>query len=362
MKRLALLVFATLMAAEVHAACTINIQKEDLGRGRRYELSWQPSPGATKYTIESTRQQPDGSTVTYRENVTPRTNTMREEVSVASTEPVTVTYTVTATGGAEPCVGTLQITYPSDPNIERAMRKSTIPFVGSVLGANGSVFKTSLRLRGTRHNQRGFLIYHPSNTVATDFDPIIPYTLAGTASTLEWDDVVAAFGVSGTGSIDIVPEVAPDGSFTVPDAEVRLFNVAPNGTFGTIEWQTQAHDFHSSNPNAIRSLTVTVPAQELRLNLAIRTFEETTAQIELVRAGVSVVLREFTLSRDYLLFNSAAGFLGNDLRPGDAITMRILTGGAVPLYTLTDNRTNDPALFMPPVRVIHDVGVYQAGF
>jgi len=361
MKRVALMVFAVLMAAEAHAACTINIQKEDLGRGRAYELSWAAVPGATKYTLESTRQTPDGNTTTYRQDVTPRPGTIREDVSVSSTEDVTVTYHVVATGGTEPCTGSLQITYESDPSIERAMRKSTIPFVGSVRGANGSVFKTSLRLRGTRHNQRGFLIFHPSNAAGNDLDPIIPYVLAGTASTLEWDDVVASFGVSGTGSIDIVPEVS-DGEWTVPNAEVRLFNVADTGTFGTLAWQTQAHDFHSSNPAAIRELTLSVPAPELRLNLAIRTFEETLAQIELIRGGLSIVVREFTLASDFLLFNSAAGFLGNDLRPGDTIVLRIVSGGGVPLYTVTDNRTNDPALFMPPVRVIHDVGVYQAGF
>lgn len=361
MKRAALLLCAAVLAMDARAACTIAITKEDLGKQRRWELSWQPVSGATKYTIESTRTNPDGSTTTTRDTVAPRLTTMRREVAVASTVPVTVTYNVIATGGAEPCTGTTQINYPSDPTIESIMRKSTIPFVGSVRGANGSNFKTSLRLRGTEHNQRGFLVFHPSNTQATDLDPIIPYVLAGTASILEWDDVVEAFGVSGTGSIDIVPEVN-NGRFTVPDAEVRLFNVAATGTFGTLAWQTQAHDFHSSNPNAIRELTVTVPSPELRLNLALRTFQDTTAQIELVRGGLIAVLREFTLSRDFLLFNSAAGFLGNDLRPGDIITIRVLTGGGVPLYTVTDNRTNDPALFMPPVRVIHEVGVYQGGF
>jgi hypothetical protein len=345
------------------AACTLNLAKEDLGRGRSWELSWTPQAGAQSYTLESIRQAPNGTTSTRRMTVEPRSGTkIRKEVSVQSTVPLTVTYRVTVVGGTEPCSASIDVSYPTDSTLQQAVRKSVIPLVGSARGANGSDFKTSLRLRATGPRQSGILVFHPANQPASDTDPFLVYNLPGTASTANYDDVVAAFGVSGLGSIDIIPEFDQSEGWKVPSAEVRLFNVAPEGTYGTIEAQTQAHDFLGGNVEPIEPLTVTIPTPDLRVNLAVRSFEPTVAEVQVLRNGSIISMKPYDLTGDFLLFNSADNIAGIPLQPGDVVTIRMPDGGGVPMYTLTDNHTNDPALFMPPVRIRYDVGTWDVGF
>lgn len=365
MKRTLVLVAFLMTAAQSFAACVLTVQKTDLDRGREWELKWNHVPGATRYTIESFREDPETGTVTIRKDeVAPRggSTTVTTEVTVLTTTDMTVRYRISTVGVTDGCSATVDVPYESDSSTQRMMRKSVIPLVGSAPGANGSLFKTSLVLRGTATNQRGVLIFHPVNSPGHDTDPFIPYHLAGTASTLMWEDVVAAFGQTGLGSIDIVPEFNSTSGWTVPFAETRLYNVAPEGTYGTIESQTQAWDFHDLNPDAIRSLTVTAPPAGLRLNLAVRTFDEATVSVEVFRAGSVIAFREMTLARDFLLFNSAQQMTGIEVLPGDIVTIRLPDGGGVPMYTVTDNRSNDPALYMPPTRVIFDVGTFNVGF
>lgn len=362
MKRVLMFTGAMLLALQASAACTLNLQKEDLGRGRSWELSWLPQTGVQNFTLESIREDANGTTTTRRTNVETRSVKVRKTVSVESTVPLTVTYRVTAIGGTEPCSASIQVTYPTDTTLQRAVRKSVIPFVGSAPGAHGAQFKTSLRLRATGPSQSGMLVFHPANTNATDGDPFLLYDLPGTASTVVFDDVVAAFGVSGIGSIDIVPDFDQSNGWQVPSAEVRLFNVSPDGTYGTIEAQTQAHDFLGGNLDPIEPLTVTIPTPDLRVNLAVRSFEPMVVDVEVLRNGSTISVRELELTTDFLLFNSADNITGVTLQPGDVVTLRMPNGGGVPMYTLTDNRTNDPALFMPPVRIRYDVGTWDVGF
>lgn len=362
MKAIVLFV-STLLAASAGAQCTLNLQKEDLGRGERWELSWNKIAGATGYIVESPRTDPDTGTVTTRrkevsEEAGSRVTT---EVSVRTSQNLTVPYRVIATGVAD-CAATIEVTYTSTVAFERITRKSVIPLVGSARGANNSNFKTSLRLRGTARNQRGILIFHPANLPARDSDPSLPYDLANTSSVIVYDDVVAAFGATGLGSIEIVPDFSTEHGWTVPYAEVRLFNVDATGTYGTLETQTQAVDFLTGNPEAITSLILTTPGPELRVNLGVRAFEETIVTMKVSRDGDVIASRDWPLTRDFLFFNSALASTGVTPQPGDLITIEIPGGGGVPMYSLTDNRTNDPALFVPPTRIRFDVGATNVGF
>ncbi|MFP5246880.1 MAG: hypothetical protein ACLGH0_09315, partial [Thermoanaerobaculia bacterium] len=355
------------VALQSDAACVLNLQKEDLGRGKRWELSWSPHPGATSYTVEQIREDEETGTVTIRKvTVQPRGGATRitREVGVLTTVPLTITYRITAVGSPEPCSGTIDVSYPTDTKFQQITRKSVIPLVGSARGANGSLFKTSLRLRGTGGTQRGILVFHPANVPPHDTDPSMTYEIVGSSSIVEYDDIVTAFGATGIGTIDIIPDFSSSNGWTVPAAEVRLFNVTDVGTFGTIEPQTQAYDFLGEHVDPIKSLSVTVPDPAiLRLNLAVRSFDDDVlALVEVRRQGVTIVSKNFTLDRDFLLFNSAAVMTGIALQSGDIITISLPEGGGVPMYTLTDQRTNDPALFMPPVRIQTNVGVYDVGF
>ncbi len=362
MKTIVLFV-STLLAFSAGAQCTLNLQKEDLGRGERWELSWDKVPGATGFILESPRTDPDTGTVTtYRKEIPIEAGTrVTTEVAVKTSVDLTVPYRVIAIGVPN-CTGTIEVNWVSSVTFERIARKSVIPLVGSARGANDSNFKTSLRLRGTARNQKGILIFHPANVPARDSDPSLAYSLATTSSVIVYDDVVAAFGATGLGSIEIVPDFSTEHGWMVPYAEVRLFNVDATGTYGTLESQTQAIDFLSGNPDAITSLVLTVPGPELRVNLGARAFEETIVTMKVSRNGDVIASRDWPLTRDFLFFNSALASTGVTPQPGDTVTIEIPAGGAVPMYSLTDNRTNDPALFVPPTRIRFDVGAFDVGF
>jgi hypothetical protein len=356
---------AVLFAAQTHAACALNLQKSDVSRGKVWELSWAAVPGATGYTVESIRENEDTDTVTIRKiDVVPRGGATKvtQEVSVLTTVPLTITYRVTAVGAPEACSATIDVTYSTDSTLQRTARKAVIPLVGSTRGANGSLFKTSIHLRGTGGRQRGMLVFHPVNTPGRDTDPAIPYDLAGTADTMEIDDIGPALGTSGLGSLDIIPDFDERTGWTVPSAEVRLFNVAEEGTYGTIEAQIQPYDFLSGVVDPVAPLTFTIPTSQLRVNVAVRTFQKTEVLMEVLRAGTILLVRQIDLEADFLYFATANNAAGVELQPGDVVTLRLPNGGGVPMYTLTDNQTNDPALFMQPTRIRYDVGAIDVGF
>jgi hypothetical protein len=362
MKAIVLFV-SCVLAISADAACTLNLQKEDLGRGERWELSWDKVPGATGFILESPRTDPETGTVTTRRREVPIEAGTRvtTEVSVTTSENLTVPYRVIAIGVPD-CSGTIEVTWVEDVEFQRMTRKSVIPLVGSARGANNSNFKTSLRLRGTHRNQRGILVFHPANVPPKSSDPTLVYNLPTTSDVIVYDDVVAAFGATGLGSIEIIPDFSTEHGWTVPYAEVRLYNVDANGTYGTLATQTQAIDFLSGNPEAITSLILTAPGPELRVNLGVRAFEDTIATMKVSRNGDVIASKDWPLDADFLFFNSALASTGITPLPGDLITIEIPAGGGVPMYSLTDNRTNDPALFVPPTRIKFDVGSADVGF
>ncbi|HEX7809348.1 MAG TPA: hypothetical protein VF608_11500 [Thermoanaerobaculia bacterium] len=352
----------TLIGAQAAQAqwCTLDLKLTDIGQSRKFELSFARVPNATGYIIEETV---DGSTslnhfeVSQDAGATRFTRTFERQ----TTYNLNATYRVIATGVAN-CSGEKIVQYKLDPNFKKAMVRSVIPLVGSTPGANGAQFKTSLRLRSPGGDlTTGKLVFHPIGVPSTPADPSINYRLAGSDSKQEWDDIVAAFGATGLGTIDIVPDpVVGDVNRTqmVPSADVRLFNVTPNGTFGTLEVQTQPFSFHKDNPEADAGLRVTVPTSELRLNIGVRTFLDSEIDVVVMRNGESVVNRTFNMVGDLLQFVPAAAFVGSDVQAGDEIFVRV-RGAGVPIYSLTDNTTNDPALFVPPAEIDRFVDKYQ---
>src|SRR5262245_61925366 len=88
------------------------------------------------------------------------------------------------------------------------LKKGIIPLVGSTAGLNGASFKTSLRIEAIS-DAYGKIVFHPLGQVARDDDPSIPYSFPHVVSPItdyiQFDDIVAAMGQSGLGSLDIIP-------------------------------------------------------------------------------------------------------------------------------------------------------------
>lgn len=347
----------TILGADAHAQCALDLRTTDLRAGRRYELSWARVPDATGYVIEETGAAA-GTVNRFEVSQDQTAVRFRREFARQTTYDVPVSYRVTALGVAA-CTSVKSVIYKTDPAFRKAMVRAVIPLVGSAPGANGAQFKTALRLRSTDSTQKkGRLVFHPIGVPATGADPSIPYNLPGSDSVREWDDIVAAFGATGLGTIDIVPDAIDNVVTRVPIADVRLFNVTAQGTFGTLASQIQPFSFHEDNLEADAGLTVTVPGPELRLNMGVRTFLDSDVDIVVSRNGQEIVDRTIAMVGDLLQFTTAAAFTGVDLQPGDQITLRV-RGAGVPLYSLTDNRTNDPALFVPPALIEYSVDKYQ---
>jgi len=356
MKKTILALALLTLASAAHAQqCGIDVKLTDLRQQRAYELSWQRVPTATSYIVEEQVTGSNANSYPYvnRFEVSQDQTVVRFKRNFAreTTFDHPVLYRVTAVGVAG-CVMEKTVTYKTDPTFRKAMVRSVIPLVGSAPGANGAQFKTSLRLRQNEGSdtQTGKLIFHPLGVPASSSDPQLSYSLPGNGGTQQWDDIVAAFGVTGLGSIDIVPDTVAGFTRAVPNADVRLFNVTEIGTFGAIEVQTQPFSFHDQNPESDAGLSVTVPGPDLRLNMGVRVFLDSEVDITVMRNGQVLVDKIMPVQGDILLFTTANAFIGTELQAGDQVFLRV-RGDGLPLYTLTDNSTNDPALFFPPTPI-----------
>jgi hypothetical protein len=344
---------SSLVTLPAAAYCQLNL---------RYEggsLKWDRIAGATDYWIlESYGDPPVLRYFSTRDSSI--------ALSHRSSVPMTVRYMVTApiapgvrsVGEGEPvvtndaCAGVIDVEIPADNAFRHMTRKAILPVVGSTPGAFGGRFKTSLVLRPFAASQRGRLVFHAAGQVASDSDPSIPYSFNG-ADPLVFDDVVAAIGQSGIGSLDIVPD--DEGSSLIPIVEARLYNEASVGTFGTLA--QPAYPFDYLRPPA---LEVVIPESDRsRVNIGFRTITETKMRILIYNAvGTLLSFRDVTYPAGWMQMTSASDFAGKALGPGQTVQVQF-TGAVIPFHTVTENSTNDPTLVVvAPRPSSKNVGTY----
>lgn len=304
-----------------------------------YTLQWPSVAGASLYYIEERIQSapPERALAkTYYVNAQTTSLTIRHE----SLTDITYSYTIRTVIGPD-CTGYAQpVRILGDAFLRRAVRRGIIPVAGSTRGANGAVFKTYLRLEGP--SLRGRIIFHAANRIASDDDPSIPYD---TSMKSEWDDVVAAIGQSGIGSLSIVP--ADDDTPLLPHATVRLYNVASNGIFGANVELYPAVGFLDMHDPLQR---IDVPAGgNFRVNVGARAILAGSARVFVLGADGSLkktVDRAFAAGE--VIFGSPEAIYGITLEPGDSL-VATFTRAIVPFFTLTDNSTNDPFVYVQGV-------------
>jgi hypothetical protein len=347
-KFVAVFIAAVLLALPAAAEfCDLDLRHEN---GR---ITWKPIAGATNYTVLRSY---GGLKPPFYSS----TKNTFIEVDHPASAPITVRYIVVAEiesgvrlqAGtfSDACTGSIMITLDADPAFRKFTRRAVIPVVGSTAGAMGGKFKTSLELRGDAQ-EHGRLIFHPAGKVASDDDPSIPYSFLQ-SRVLAWDDVVAAMGQSGIGSLDIVPdETSLD---RIPKATVRLYNDTSIGTFGTFTSPLRPYDY--LNPSGFE---VRIPESKFRVNIGIRTLAETRMQALIYRAdGRLDGFRDVTFPAGWMQMTSASDFIGRALEPGQTLLLTF-TGASMPFYTITENMTNDPTLvIVPPGGNSRDVGEF----
>ncbi len=343
-----LLVF--LAAAAADAACQLNVR---IVSSPILALAWDPVPGATSYEVQESFDGLQTSRNYFMAGVT------RLAITRRVSAPAKANYLVTARIASnvlsvaprlDACTENMMATLPPDPELRRLTRKAVLPIVGSAVGAFGSRFKTSLKLTATTGFQRGKVVFHPAGAVAADGDPSIRYDFGGVGESVFFEDVVAEMGQGGIGTLDIVPD--EDASQIIPEAEARLFNDTVGGTFGTYESPVFPFDYLNGP-----SMTVEIPVGSFRVNVGLRTLTDVTARILVY--GTDKRLREFraaTYPADYMTMGNVAQMIGRDLAAGESFTI-LFDGAVIPFYTITENRTNDPAVFIIR-RTSSDVGNY----
>lgn len=336
----------TLAAVSASAQCTnLNLRTSQFDPGY---VVWNNIPGALfrfekSYdgfrTVQTTPVGGGGS------------ETVKLPMNVKVSRDTTVNFRVTTykegTLGYEACTSSLNVLVQADPDFRALVRKSIVPLIGSTAGGFGSVFRTSLRIRSTVANQSGKLVFHPAGVQGSGADPSIPYSFTEAGEEITIDDVMALFGRTGLGSLDIIPNGEQR---DVPIVEARLFNVTPAGTFGAYEQQAEPRHFLAQ-----KLASVFVPAGDFRLNLGVRTLQAGPVWIDAYdKDGNRRAHRVVDLPADFLYFADAGTFTGIFLIPGDYVTVRLPISAGVPFYTITENKTNDPAIFFEQ----HEIGTH----
>lgn len=337
----------TILALPAAAAefCDLDLRHEN------GEVRWKAIPGAERYTVLETY----GG---LRPPFYYSTNRNFVPVDHRASEAMEVRYIVTAvvepgvrimSSWSDACTGQIDVEIPANAEFRKFTRRAIFPVVGSTPGAFGGQFKTSIELRGS--GERGRIVFHPAGRAAADDDPSMPYAFVDTR-VIAIDDVVAAMGQSGIGSLEIIPDT---GSIDrIPEVRVRLYNETSLGTFGTFASPALPYDY--LNP---QSMQVRLPDARFRVNIGIRALEATTVEAIIRRAdGRLDGLRTLRFPAGWMEMRSASDFIGATLNPGDQVTLSF-NGAAVPFYTITENQTNDPTLVVPGAEgTSRDVGSY----
>ena len=231
------------------------------------------------------------------------------------------------------------IAYQSDPLLVRV-----VPVVGSVAGASGSFFRTSLQMFNPNFLGApitGRLVFHPAGQPATGTDPALAFTL-NPGQALSYTDIIASLGAAGLGSLDVYT----DGG-APPIVTARVFN--DSGSAGTAGLSEEAVPLTAVIDVFSRSL-IPIPTDltNYRMNIGVRTITATTLNVVVYNASGAVVKQRLGISypANYFQQGSAAELAGlttAELPPGGSIRVYVndYPGAAIIYSSVIDNRTND---------------------
>jgi hypothetical protein len=242
------------------------------------------------------------------------------------------------------------------------LRKAIVPLVGSTPGAHGALFKTFLRI-DAMPGGHGVIVFHPIGRMASNDDPSMKYSFPETSKlgdALEFDDIVAAMGQTGLGSLDIIPDA--DGGNIVPPVRTRVYNDAPTGTFGAdesliypVNYFVDLYGYPPARGLVLLHAATYVPAMSARFrrNIGFRTLSEVDFTAYVVRKDGSQQHGLFAhFPGEYSLLlpveEFARQYLGAAIGQDDGLVIWTQNGQAITYYTYTDNGTNDPSIVITP--------------
>lgn len=220
-----------------------------------------------------------------------------------------------------------------------------IPVVGSQAGSNGSNFKTSLQLLfgapGSTGSITGKLVFHPASTSGSSSDPTVTYNV-GAGQVVTYPDIVATFGRSGLGSVDLITASGA----TKPVIITRVYNDAGTlGTAGLTEDTIDPADTRVINAGFTAFLVTPTDPTKTRFNIGVRTGFSGATLTAVLRDTNGTALK--TVTKTYLpnWFEQAGSdtfFTGTAIGPNQSISINVSSGSAIVYGSTTDDITNDP--------------------
>jgi hypothetical protein len=220
---------------------------------------------------------------------------------------------------------------------------AVVPGVGSVHGASGSNFKTALQLTNpAQADIQGHLVFHPMGQSASASDPSLAYSIPA-LGTVSFDDIVAALGATGLGSLDIMTAASYP-----PVASTRVFNDAgAAGTAGFTEPMVRPDDTAVlRHAFGYESTTLPGPSDpaRFRFNIGVRSLASGASIVVVVydAAGNQRKVLTRNYPPDEFIQLGAADFLnGYVLSANDSVLLAVQSGSAIVFAVSVDNVTND---------------------
>jgi VCBS repeat-containing protein len=245
------------------------------------------------------------------------------------------------------CLTTIAVSVicPTPVLASHSVPDAVIPVVGSTAGASGANFRTEAQLHnatGTAMSGRLVFVYQG---LAIQPNPVaeLAYQLAP-KQTIVFEDLVAAMGAEGLGSIDVFAEVGG-----VPLMIVRAFDdKAEAGTTGLMVPVLRIDRALEAGDKA--SLVVPGDLVRYRFNIGVRTLpgEGSGVAMRLVvyNAQGEQVGDQITKDFPENVFVQTPGgdFIGQPLVAGSSILVEILSGRVILYSTTSDNTTNDGSI------------------
>ncbi len=221
-----------------------------------------------------------------------------------------------------------------------------LPVAGSTPGAQGSSFKTSLRILNPNFVPiSGRIVYHPAGRSADAGDPSIDYALAPEESR-SFDDVAAAIGVIGLGSLEVTVTLPVPPTFRPPVFVARIFNDA--GTAGTSGFTAPLFVTASPREDPPAALVLLGPtdSERFRYNVGVLNVgPPVDLTVEVLDPSGAV---RHTVNRSYpaqfFQQTSAADFTGVPLENGQSIRVSPPDASVIVYGATVDNMTNDPSV------------------
>jgi hypothetical protein len=209
-----------------------------------------------------------------------------------------------------------------------------LPVAISAPGAAGSYFKTRLQLRNPQGVGRlsGKFVFHSAFAPASPDDPSLPYSLGGW-ETQTIDDLVAAMGQTGIGSVDVVATDTDLG----PTIQATIYTETPaGGTLGCAEPTVRPAE------TGFFSATLIGPddPSRVRMNIGVRVLDRgaTIRVVVFDSTGTALWSETKTYPPNYFEQLPASAFMGGvPLGPNMSF---VFNGGNAIVYGVTaDNQS-----------------------